>query len=118
MNASTSMETTAYYARVLRNDWELALDVISDIVMNPVFAADDLALEKGVILQEIAAAQDTPDDLVFDLVQKLAWPDHSLGRDILGTPETVKGFSAGQARRLSAPSTTPPRAWCCRQPGA
>ena len=94
MNASTSMETTAYYARVLRNDWQLALDVISDIVMNPVFAADDLALEKGVILQEIAAAQDTPDDLVFDLVQNLAWPDHSLGRDILGTPETVKKFSA------------------------
>lgn len=94
MNASTSMETTAYYARVLRNDWQLALDVISDIVMNPVFAADDLTLEKGVILQEIAAAQDTPDDLVFDLVQNLAWPDHSLGRDILGTPETVNTFSA------------------------
>lgn len=94
MNASTSMETTAYYARVLRNDWQLALDVISDIVINPVFAADDLALEKGVILQEIAAAQDTPDDLVFDLVQNLAWPDHSLGRDILGTPETVSSFSA------------------------
>jgi predicted Zn-dependent peptidase len=93
MNASTSMESTAYYARVLRNDWELALDVISDIVMDPVFGEDDLALEKGVILQEIAASRDTPDDLVFDLAQGLAWPDHALGRDILGTPKTVKSFS-------------------------
>ncbi len=68
MNASTSMEKTAYYARVLRDDWQLALDVMSDIVMRPLFQPDDLSLEKGVILQEIAAAQDTPDDLVFDLV--------------------------------------------------
>ncbi len=94
MNASTSMETTAYYARVLRNDWKLALSVIADIVTDPVFAVDDLALEKGVILQEIAAAGDTPDDLVFDLVQAKAWPDHALGRDILGTAKTVSAFDA------------------------
>ena len=93
MNASTSMETTAYYARVLRDDWQLALDVISDIVLDPLFAEDDLSLEKGVIIQEISAAQDTPDDLVFDMVQSLAWPDHALGRDILGTKESVKSFT-------------------------
>ncbi len=93
MNASTSMETTAYYARVLRNDWELALDVIADIVINPVFPKDDLALEKGVILQEISAARDTPDDLVFDLAQGLAWPAHALGRDILGTAKSVRSFT-------------------------
>jgi predicted Zn-dependent peptidase len=93
MNASTSMEKTAYYARVLKDDWLLALDVISDIVMQPKFEADDLALEKSVILQEIAAAKDTPDDLVFDLAQAAAWPNHPLGRDILGTPETVSQFA-------------------------
>ena len=94
MNASTSMEKTAYYARVLKDDWRLALDVMGDIVMNPLFQADDLKLEKGVILQEIAAARDTPDDLVFDLAQANAWPGHALGRDILGTRETVSSFSA------------------------
>ena len=98
MNASTSMEKTAYYARVLREDWRLALDVMSDIVMRPLFKPDDLSLEKGVILQEIAAAQDTPDDLVFDVVQAQAWPDHPLGRDILGTRETVKSFREDHLR--------------------
>ncbi len=93
MNASTSMEKTAFYARVLKDDWRLALDVMSDIVMNPLFDADDLALEKGVILQEIAAALDTPDDMVFDVAQAIAWPDHSLGRDILGTADTVSAFT-------------------------
>jgi predicted Zn-dependent peptidase len=98
MNASTSMEKTAYYARVLKDDWRLALDVISDIVMQPRFEPDDLALEKSVILQEIAAARDTPDDLVFDLAQAAAWPDHPLGRDILGTPETVNRFECDDLR--------------------
>lgn len=99
MNASTSMEKTAYYARVLRDDWRLALDVMSDIVIRPLFQPDDLVLEQGVILQEIAAAQDTPDDLVFDMAQSTAWPGHPLGRDILGTPATVKSFFADNLRR-------------------
>ncbi len=99
MNASTSMEKTAYYARVLKDDWRMALDVMADIVMRPLFQPDDLELEKGVILQEIAAAQDTPDDLVFDQVQSAAWPDHPLGRDILGTPQTVRGFREDNLRR-------------------
>ena len=93
MNASTSMEKTAFYARVLKDDWRLAFDVMSDIVMNPLFDADDLALEKGVILQEIAAALDTPDDMVFDVAQAIAWPEHSLGRDILGTADTVTALT-------------------------
>jgi predicted Zn-dependent peptidase len=92
INAATSMETTAYHVRVLRQDWRLAFDVISDIVLDPIFAAEDLDMEKYVIGQEIAAAQDTPDDLVFELAQSAAWPDHPLGRDILGTPESVSSF--------------------------
>jgi predicted Zn-dependent peptidase len=89
INASTAMENTAYYARVLKDDWRLALDVLSDILIDPVFDGQELERERDVILQEIAAANDTPDDLVFDLLQGRAWPEHPLGRPILGTAERV-----------------------------
>ena len=89
INASTAMENTAYYARVLKDDWRLALDVLSDILIDPVFDGHELERERDVILQEIAAANDTPDDLVFDLLQEKAWPAHPLGRPILGTAERV-----------------------------
>ena len=80
LNAGTGMEATAYYSRVLRNDWPLALDIIADIVSDPVFDVDELEREKDVVLQEIAAANDAPDDLVFELVNAAAFPDHALGR--------------------------------------
>jgi predicted Zn-dependent peptidase len=89
INASTAMENTAYYARVLKDDWRLALDVLSDILIDPVFDPEELERERDVILQEIAAAHDTPDDLVFDLLQSQAWPEHPLGRPILGTAARV-----------------------------
>src|SRR5262245_2226997 len=89
INASTAMENTAYYARVLKADWRLALDVLSDILMDPVFDLQEFDRERDVILQEVAAAQDTPDDLVFDLLQAQAWPEHPLGRPILRTSERV-----------------------------
>ncbi len=79
------METTTYYARVLKNDWPLALDILADILTDSVFDADELERERDVILQEIAAANDTPDDLVFDLAQSAAFGAHPLGRPILGT---------------------------------
>ncbi|MDP4822316.1 MAG: insulinase family protein, partial [Aestuariivirgaceae bacterium] len=89
INASTGMENTGYYARVLKDDWAMALDILADIVTDPVFDADELARERDVILQEIAAANDTPDDLVFELAHQAAYPDHPLGRSILGTAELV-----------------------------
>jgi predicted Zn-dependent peptidase len=93
INASTAMETTAYYARVLKDDWKLALDILADILMDPVFDESELAREQDVILQEIAAANDTPDDLVFDLAQLAAYPEHPLGRSILGTAERVSAYA-------------------------
>src|SRR6202166_3083537 len=69
LNAATSVETTAYYARVLRSDVPLALDVLSDILANPTFDAEELVREQNVIVQEIGAAEDTPDDIVFDYLQ-------------------------------------------------
>jgi len=99
LNAATSVEQTAYYARVLRADVPLALDVLSDILTNPTFEPEELAREKGVIVQEIGAVEDTPDDLIFEYLQGITFPDQPIGRSILGTPETVRSFDA---RRLRA----------------
>ncbi|MEL6287314.1 MAG: pitrilysin family protein [Pseudomonadota bacterium] len=109
INASTSLEQTAYYARVLRGDTALALDVLADILRNSVFEPDELVREKDVIEQEIAAALDTADDLVFDTAQALAFDGHSAGRSILGTPETLAAFDAEQLRRFLAEKYAPGR---------
>jgi predicted Zn-dependent peptidase len=98
LNAATSVETTAYYARVLKADVPLALEVLSDILANPSFAADELEREKSVIEQEIGAAQDTPDDVVFEHLNELCYPDQPMGRSLLGTPKTLKGFDRDMLR--------------------
>nr|WP_255766494.1 pitrilysin family protein [Nereida sp. MMG025] len=93
INAYTSREMTAYYARVLENDVPLALDVIGDIVLNPVFDEAEIEVERGVILQEIGQTLDTPDDIVFDWLQEQAYPDQPIGRTILGPSERVSSFT-------------------------
>ena len=98
LNAATSVETTAYYARVLRADVPLALDVLSDILTNPTFEPEELAREKNVIVQEIGATEDTPDDLIFEYLQEVTFPDQPVGRSILGTPETVRSFTSERLR--------------------
>ncbi len=98
LNAATSTETTAYYARVLKADVDLGLDVLSDILANPVFEAEEVEREKSVIEQEIGAAQDTPDDVIFEHMNELAFPDQPMGRSLLGTPETLQAFSGETLR--------------------
>ncbi|HZQ13798.1 MAG TPA: pitrilysin family protein [Pseudolabrys sp.] len=98
LNAATSVESTAYYARVLKADVPLALDVLADIISEPTFDADELKREQNVIVQEIGAVEDAPDDLVFDRLQETAFPRQSVGRSILGTPETVRSFNAARLR--------------------
>ncbi|TCS65622.1 M16 family metallopeptidase [Primorskyibacter sedentarius] len=93
INAYTSREVTAYYARVLEADVPLAMDVISDILLNPVFDANEIEIERGVILQEIGQSHDTPDDVIFDWLQERAYPDQPMGRTILGEVDRVSGFS-------------------------
>ncbi len=93
INAYTSREVTAYYARVLQNDVSLAMDVISDIVLNPIFDPKEIEVERGVILQEIGQAHDTPDDVIFDWLQEDSYRDQALGRTILGPSERVRSFS-------------------------
>ncbi|MEC9367998.1 MAG: pitrilysin family protein, partial [Pseudomonadota bacterium] len=96
LNAATSLEGTAYYARVLKDNVSLALDILGDIIQRPTFDSTELLKEKAVILQEIAAAQDSPDDSVFDLLLDAAYPDQPLGRPILGTPESVGALGAAE----------------------
>ncbi|WP_439123371.1 M16 family metallopeptidase [Marivita sp.] len=93
INAYTSREVTAYYARVLRKDAGLALDVVADILRNPVFDPKEIEVERHVILQEIGQAADTPDDIIFDWLQEKAYPDQPIGRTILGETDRVSGFS-------------------------
>jgi predicted Zn-dependent peptidase len=98
LNAATSAESTAYYARVLKADVPLALDVLADILSAPAFAPDELLREQSVIVQEIGAVADTPDDLIFEHLQLIAFPDQPLGRSILGTAKTVRSFDAAKLR--------------------
>ena len=92
LNAATGVDSTAYYARVMRKDLALALDILSDIILAPRFDRAELSRERDVILQEIAAAMDSPEDIVFDLVQEAAFPDQPVGRPILGTARSVSCF--------------------------
>lgn len=94
LNAATSIETTAYYARVLKGDDGTALEILADILQDSLFQSDELERERDVILQEIAACQDSPDDLVYDLVQDAAYSEQPIGRTILGTRESVQSITA------------------------
>ncbi|MBB3443237.1 insulinase family protein [Sinorhizobium sp. B11] len=98
VNAATSTETTSYYARVLKDHVPLAVDILADILTESAFEEEELEREKQVILQEINAANDTPDDVVFDRFSEVAYRGQTLGRPILGTPETVVSFTPQQIR--------------------
>ncbi|MEX0339639.1 MAG: M16 family metallopeptidase [Arenibacterium sp.] len=102
INAYTSREVTAYYARVLENDVPLALDVIADILLNPVFDPAEIEVERGVILQEIGQSHDTPDDVIFDWLQAESYRDQPLGRTILGPSERVSSFSRADLKSFVA----------------
>jgi len=96
LNAYTSREQTAYYARILSEDVPLAADILADILQHSSFAEDELERERHVVIQEIGQADDTPDDIIFDFLQHVAYPDQALGRPILGTVDTVKSFRREQ----------------------
>jgi predicted Zn-dependent peptidase len=98
LNAATSTETTSYYARVLKDHVPLAVDILADILTESEFDEEELRREKHVILQEIGAANDTPDDVVFDRFSEVAYRGQTIGRPILGTPDTVNSFTPNQIR--------------------
>lgn len=93
LNAYTSMEVTVYYAKVLKKDIKIAVEVLADIMQNSVFAEDELTREKEVIVQEIAMHRDTPEDLIVDYFDAVAFAGQPLGRSILGDERRVSSYS-------------------------
>jgi len=93
LDAFTAKEYASYYIKVLDEHLPLAIDILSDIVRNPAFTADDVEREKKVVVEEIKMVEDTPDDLVHELFTQGFWENHPLGRPILGTKETVESFT-------------------------
>jgi predicted Zn-dependent peptidase len=93
LNAWTSRENTAYFARVLAADVPLAVDILADILQNSAFDSAELERERTVIVQEIGQVDDTPDDLIFDRFQEIAYPGQPLGRPVLGSEERVRKMS-------------------------
>lgn len=107
-DAFTSHEYAGFHAKVLGEDLPRAVDLLSDIVLAPSFDADELERERMVILEEIKSVEDSPEELVHDVFCESFWPDHPLGRPILGTPETVGSFGREDVvaffRKIYAPS--------------
>ncbi len=102
LNAATGLETTAYYARVLKGDEGVALTLLADILLNSKFSADELDREREVILQEIAGTRDSPEDMVFELLNETAYPGQAIGRTILGTAARVRAFTAADLKSFLA----------------
>jgi len=100
LNAFTSKEYTCYFTRTLDTHFDTALDVLSDMFFNSKFDEAELEKERGVILEEISMYEDSPEDLAIDLLQYKAFPGTSLGMSILGTPETIAGFTADEFRNF------------------
>src|SRR5215472_2838408 len=92
LNAYTSREQTAFHARVLKADVPLSLDILADILTAPTFEPNELERERQVVLQEIGQARDTPDDIIFDHLQAVVYPDQPMGWPILGEDSTVSAF--------------------------
>ena len=99
LDAFTSKEYAGYYIKVLDEHLPLAVDVLADLVSNPVFAPDDIAREQKVVLEEIKMVEDTPDDLVHEIFAQSYWSGHPLGRPILGTPESVSALDQPTLQR-------------------
>lgn len=98
MNAATGLEMTAYYVRVLKEDARLGIEILADIVQNSVFDSEELALEKDVILQEIAGTEDAPEEIAYDLALDAAFAGQSAGRPVIGTPDSVSAINADDLR--------------------
>src|SRR6185295_17255486 len=94
LDAFTAKEYASYYIKVLDEHLPLALDILSDIVLNPAFRPDDIEREKKVVIEEIKMVEDTPDDLVHEIFTQGFWEDHPLGRPILGIRDTVEALNA------------------------
>ncbi|MCI0434640.1 MAG: insulinase family protein [Gemmatimonadetes bacterium] len=99
LDAYTTREHTGFQARVLDEHAAIAIDVLADLVLSPLLRAEDLDLEREVVLEEISTVEDTPDDLIFDLHATQVWGDHPYGYPVLGTRDSVSGLTPDAVRR-------------------
>src|SRR6476660_2803352 len=99
LDAFTSKEQICFNAKVLDENLPIAFDVIADLVLRPKFDSDDVRKERQVVLEEIKMDMDNPEYLLHDIFTRGFWPEHPLGRPILGTPETVRQFSRDALRK-------------------
>ena len=102
LNAATSVENTAFYVRIMKEDIELAIDILADIVLNAVIDPSELEREKHVIIQEIGANFDSPEDYTGDLFLQTAWPDQAIGRSIMGTEESIELIDSSALKNYMA----------------
>jgi predicted Zn-dependent peptidase len=102
MNAATSVDHTGYYLRLLKEHAEIGIAILGDILCHSAFDTEELAREQHVIVQEIGATLDMPEDLALDLFQEAAFPDQPIGRTILGTADSVRSFTPADLRRFLA----------------
>lgn len=109
LNAFTGKEATCYYARVLAEDFPLAADVLSDIFLHSRFDPEEIERERGVVLQEISQAEDTPDDFIHDFFSLNYWPEHPLGYPICGNSESVRSFQRDDFTEFVAERYRPDR---------
>ena len=109
LNAYTARDHTAYYAKILKEDSGLALDVIADILQNSTLDPEELAREQAVVVQEINQAVDTPDDIIFDHFQATAYPDQPVGRAVLGTEDLVRAMTRDTVRGYMREHYSAPR---------
>lgn len=100
LDAYTGREHTSYQARILDEHVPLALDVLADLILTPLLRAEDLELEREVVLEEISTVEDTPDDLVFELHGERLWAGHPYGHSILGTRESVASMTVEMLHEL------------------
>ena len=109
LNASTGREVTTYFASLLGEDLPIALEVLSDIVLNSVMAPEDIEVERGVILNEIGEIEDSPTDVLFEALQRTAYPDQAFGRPIIGTAGLVRSFGRKEFQDFVAEHYVPGR---------
>jgi predicted Zn-dependent peptidase len=109
MDAFTTKENTCFYVQVLDEHLPLAVDLLTDILLHPLFDAEELEREKSVVLQEIRMVEDTPDDIIHDLFAAQIWGGHPLARPILGTRELVSGFHRDAIAEYFGEEYVPPR---------
>ena len=109
LNAFTDKEHICFYARVLGEDLPLALDVISDLVVSPIFDPHEIVRERKVVMEEVRMVDDDPEELVQDLFHELCWPDHPLGRPVIGSRGAIRRFSRDDCRSWAIEAFDPAR---------